>query len=133
MIRTSGLFFLLSLMCIIYFGCAKAAPGCNAEKTKQSIFKIFKDKKLKQMFNLRELQRTGSTPSEKSWNDTVSKLKIGLESIRTTNVDSKTGKCECAADLTIELEGEKTNLAITYISELVEDKKDTFRVQIFGL
>lgn len=102
---------LMIILSIMVYACGKKAPACSDEEVKALVIQIAKE-------NLEAVGLAG--------------LNFELTAIRTRDVDTKTGRCLCAADLAMTGYGKQTSIAIEYTSELT-DSGDEFYVTVDGL
>ena len=109
--------------------CTKKAPGCADEEIVDLVIKIATEK-----FFVMVREHKGIDVSDRK------DMKLGIENIRTNSVNKKTGARSCAANLTLEISGQKENknVPITYTSEPVEGKSGNvksgkFYVNVSGL
>lgn len=101
------------LMAVAVSGCSKAAPACSDQRTIDLVKQIAQQK------------LDAKTPGTKAV--------FGLEAIRTTGKDDKTGTQSCAGDFTISLPEINYNdkTGITFTSELTD--KNEHYVSVKGL
>ena len=93
---TIGLLTIVSLT-----ACGKRAPECSAPETKSLVYRIARDH-----FNSGLAQIDQLSPLDLGLGEEVFSLTdFKLESIRTQSVDKETGKCSCAGDLEINIQG----------------------------
>jgi hypothetical protein len=113
-----------------------SAPSCNDDGTKNLVLSVANDTLKKQEKTIRELrsyENIGDARWDKEWKKLTERVKMSVENIRTKSFNKNTGSYECAADFIIENNGQRKAHPIFYTSELVEDKKGQFVVNVMGL
>lgn len=106
------------LIAILTTGCNKMAPKCDNGKVIDTVKKISHDELI------RQLQVLGKEVDEK-------KLKLSIDTIRTSETDKDTGSHSCKANLNIMVDNNKQSYPITYTVEKAE--KGQFYVEVYGL
>jgi hypothetical protein len=99
----------------ILVGCSDSVPMCSDTETTNLVSEIANDKLV-----------------ETYGKEYASKIKLGIEAIRTTDTNEKTGANTCAADMSMSGGNGQTSFPITYTVE-VTDNGDEFYVNVFGL
>jgi len=69
---------------------------------------------------------------EANGEENASKIKLGVEAIKTTASNKETGANTCAADMSVLGENGQTSFPITYTVEAA-DNGDKFKVNVIGL
>lgn len=111
------LLIMTSLVVFILAGCSNSVPECGDEETTDLVISIADEEMTRQVGEeLAEL------------------FTYSVESIRTTDVNDKTGAYKCAADLEITNDntGEANEIPIEYTVESTDDGEE-FYVNVFGL
>lgn len=127
--------FTLFLFAVL-FGCSRSAPSCGDESTKALVIKIATQEakhQLKNSTSFSEGRIISDAQWEKDWSRILPTLKMTVESIRVKNFDKNIGTYQCAAILKVTINDEMKELPISYTSELAQDKKDAFFVEVYGL
>ncbi len=102
---------IIVLMCFLSItACKKNAPKCSDPETVEKVTESIKSK----------LLDVGLSKED------VSSMKISLDAIRTTDINDKTGKQECACIVKIKDNKDIYELSTTYSSELLDNKDEGF-------
>ena len=112
-------------------GCARAAPDCGAQETRDLVLKIVTEE-----IEAAETVLAGLNallPGLVEVDSPGSAAPLSLSSLRTTSFDREVGKYTCAAELDFVVHGERASVPITYTSELVEDGESKFYATVYGL
>lgn len=113
-----GKVLLLLVISFIFMGCSKT-PECSDSSVKELVFDISKTELRRQL--------------EGSYQDSsvVDKVKMGLDSIRTQEVNKDTGARSCAGELSFTGEKGTKKFPITYTVEATDD--GDMYVNVYGL
>ena len=99
---------------VLVSGCSNSAPKCSDQKTIDLVLQIAKQELAKKLSQ-----------------ETLDKVGMNLDAIRTTESDEKTGKQKCAAQMIFKGPGGESKADITYASEKT-DKGEQY-VTVYGL
>ena len=113
--KTLNTIVISAISLVLFTGCNDEAPNCSDSLTTDLVIEIANEEIVKSI---------GQSNAEK--------IKLSVESIRTTDKNEKVGSFECAADLKVEGPNGSNSAPITYTSELA-DGGDNFYVQVYGL
>ncbi|MCX5716889.1 MAG: hypothetical protein NTW44_00985 [Nitrospirae bacterium] len=117
---------LLLTACLLFSGCAKKAPNCNAKETKELVVQLAKEK-YKEVVD--GFGRSMIGPQYQSAPDMFKNVTFEVQNIRMTNYNDKTGSYECASDIRIvESGGKNLTVPVIYKSALLTDDKKKFHV-----
>jgi len=111
----SGLIITAILLGSALTGCSQSVPSCSDSETTELVVEISNG----------ELTRTIGQ-------EVANEIELGVEAIRTTDTNEKTGAFSCAANLSMSGPRGKNSLPITYTVEKT-DNGEEFYVNVFGL
>lgn len=95
--------------------CSGATPDCSSGETHELVFEITKD----------ELANAVGR-------ETADSFSLSLDMVRTLSRDEDVGYFECAAEMTLEMEGRSETAPIEYTVTPTDDREH-FYVEVFGL
>lgn len=110
-----GLIVTSVVMVSILSGCSQSVPACSDAEATDLVLEISNNKLV-----------------ETYGAEYASKIKFGIDAIRTTDTHDKTGANTCAANISMTGENGQTSFPITYTVEMT-DNGEEFYVNVFGL
>ncbi|KAF0206106.1 MAG: hypothetical protein FD173_420 [Gallionellaceae bacterium] len=122
---------LVSLIAISVSACSSSTPGCDDGKTKKLVLEIT-DTTLKSSFqNFGEMVQKMATSMGLQFDNNYEHLTLSLDDIRTKDINEKTGKIICTANLISTSGNESESVEIAYSSELANNGEKHY-VQVGG-
>ena len=110
-----GLIFTAMVVSSALTGCSQSVPACSDSEATELVIEISNG----------ELAKTVSP-------EMISKIKLSVDAIRTTDTNDKTGAHSCAANLAFSGPNGTNSIPITYTVEMT-DNGEEFYVNVFGL